>query len=259
MNVFLFGLELSGVAFPKRLCESTRMPKRLTPPQVPPQQYGATQEAFAHLEPLYGPVHWEPRYDAISELVFTILSQHTSDLNSEKAFQRLIDSFGSWEAVAQSDDRFIVDCIRIGGLAQIKAPRIKEVLNQIIELKGHLDLEFLNELPMAEAKSWLQALPGVGPKTAAIVLCFAFGMPAMPVDTHIHRVSQRLGLIGPKITADQAHDLLEELVNPEQVFPFHVYLITHGRQVCKAQRPLCEECVLLVRCPEGKKRTIVQG
>ena len=230
------------------------MPKRSvqTPGTTPPSL--AAQEVYARLEPHYGPLRWEPRYDGVSELVFTILSQHTSDLNSERAFQRLQEVFGSWETVAKGEEEAIAACIRVGGLAQIKAPRIKAVLNRVMDLRGTLDLDFLRELPLPEAKAWLMGLPGVGPKTAAIVLCFALGMPAMPVDTHIHRVSRRLGLIGPRTTAEQAHDLLEAMVAPEQVFPFHVYLITHGRQVCKAQRPLCEACILLDGCPTGRER-----
>ncbi len=214
----------------------------------------AAQKILERLASQYGPAIWQPRYDPVSELVFTILSQHTSDVNSEKAFHRLLDTFSSWEAVAQADGEAIADCIRIGGLAQIKAPRIKAILNRILELRGSLNLDFLRELSLADAKAWLLALPGVGPKTAAVTLCFALGMPAMPVDTHVHRVAKRLGLIDTKTTADQAHDLLEAMVAPEEVFPFHVYLITHGRRVCKAQRPLCEQCVLLEGCPTGRER-----
>ena len=214
----------------------------------------APQEILRRLGPAYGPQSWRPRYDPVSELVFTILSQHTSDLNSERAFQQLQDRFGSWEAVAEADPQAIAELIRMGGLAQVKAPRIKAVLNRVLELRSALDLDFLGELPLEEAKAWLLALPGVGRKTAAVVLCFALGMPAMAVDTHVHRVAKRLGLIGAKTTADQAHDLLEAMVAPEDVFAFHVYLITHGRQVCKAPRPLCDRCVLLDGCPTGRER-----
>ena len=139
------------------------------------------------------------------------------------------------------------------GLAKQKAPRIKNVLNQIREEIGSFDLTFLAEMPLEEAKAWLKRLNGIGPKTAAIILCFSLGMPAMPVDTHIFRVSKRLGLIGPKVNADKAHDILEPLVGPEDVFAFHMYLIQHGRQVCKAQRPLCDECALAWGCRERPK------
>ena len=197
----------------------------------------------------YGPVQWERRYDPASELVYTILSQHTSDINSERAFKNLMATFDSLEAIADAPDGEIESAIRAGGLARVKAPRIKTVLNQVFDEIGSYDLSFLGEMPMEEAKAWLKALPGVGPKTAAIILCFSLGMPAMPVDTHIYRVSKRLGLIGPKVTADQAHDILEPMVAPQEVFAFHMYLIRHGRQVCKAQNPQCGRCVLASRCP----------
>ena len=197
----------------------------------------------------YAPFPWEPRYDPISELVFTILSQHTSDLNSERAFKQLMETFGSFEEVAHGDTELIAQCINVGGLARIKAPRIRNVLQRVQELRGSLDLYFLKEMPLEEAKAWLRQLPGIGPKTAAIILCFAMGMPAMAVDTHIYRVAKRLGLIGPKTSYEQAHDILEQAVEPEQIYPFHVALITHGRRVCKAQRPLCRQCVLAHGCP----------
>jgi endonuclease-3 len=210
------------------------------------------QEAFRLLESEQGVARWEPRYDAISELLFTILSQHTSDLNALRAFENLRDTFdGAWEQVALADQNDIAKAIWIGGLSRVKAPRIKTVLKDIQDKCGNLDLSFLGEMPMSEAKSWLRELSGVGPKTAAIVLCFALGMPAMPVDTHIYRVSKRLGFISAKTTAEQAHDILEATVDPKQVFPFHVYLITHGRQVCKARRPICNECVLKEGCPSA--------
>ena len=201
----------------------------------------------------YGPFKWEPRYDPTSELVGTILSQHTSDVNSGRAFKNLLDRFKSFEAIAAADVEKIEEAIRPAGLFRIKAPRIKAVLNEILEDVGSLDLSFLREMPLDEAKAWLKKLNGIGPKTAAIVLCFAFGMPAMPVDTHIHRVSKRLGFIGPKVSADQAHDILESKVPPEDVFAFHMYLINHGRQVCKALRPRCDQCVLAWGCPSRDK------
>ena len=200
----------------------------------------------------YGPVEWGPRYDPASELVSTILSQHTSDVNSHRAFASLMDRFGSLDAVADAPADEIEESIRMGGLAKVKAPRIKEVLQRVREMVGNYDLSFLAEMPLPEAKAWLMDLPGIGPKTAAIILCFSLGMPAMPVDTHIYRVSKRLGLIGRKISAEAAHDILEPMVAAEDVFAFHVYLIQHGRAVCKAQRPRCERCVLASGCPSRR-------
>ena len=200
----------------------------------------------------YGPVEWVPRYDPASELVSTILSQHTSDVNSQRAFGSLMERFGSLDAVADASVEEIEEAIRMGGLAKVKAPRIKEVLQKVREMVGSYDLSFLAEMPLPEAKAWLMELPGIGPKTAAIILCFSLGMPAMPVDTHIYRVSKRLGLIGRKVSAEAAHDILEPMVAPGDVFAFHVYLIQHGRAVCKAQRPRCCRCVLASGCPSRR-------
>ena len=200
----------------------------------------------------YGPVEWVPRYDPASELVSTILSQHTSDVNSHRAFASLMDRFGSLDAVADAPVEEIEESIRMGGLARVKAPRIKEVLQRVKDMVGNYDLSFLAEMPLREAKAWLIDLPGIGPKTAAIILCFSLGLPAMPVDTHIYRVSKRLGLIGRRVSAEAAHDILEPMVAPEDVFAFHVYLIQHGRAVCKAQRPRCHRCVLASGCPSRR-------
>jgi endonuclease-3 len=211
----------------------------------------ASRQAFRVLEEEQGVARWEPRFDPVSELIYTILTQHTTDLNALKAYQSLLDALGSWEKVALADPKDIARAIWIGGLSRVKAPRIKAVLQAIQEECGDLDISFLKKMPLPEAKEWLKRLPGVGPKTAAIVLCFALGMPAMPVDTHIYRVAKRLGLIPPKATPEQAHDLLEAAIASEQVFAFHVYLITHGRRVCKALRPLCDGCVLKKGCPSA--------
>ena len=208
-----------------------------------------TSYVMEALAPEYGPIEWAPRYDPASELVYTILSQHTSDLNSGRAFDSLMAAFDSLEAIADAPVEAIEEAIRMGGLARQKAPRIKAVLQQVRQEVGSFDLSFLAEMPLDEAKAWLKRLNGIGPKTAAIILCFSLGLPAMPVDTHIFRVARRLGLIGPKVNADKAHDILEPMVRPEDVFPFHMYLIRHGRQVCKAQRPRCGQCVLAQRCP----------
>ena len=209
----------------------------------------APGDVITFLAAEYGPVEWRPRYDPISELVYTILSQHTSDVNSARAFENLMDTFGSLEAVAEAPVEEIEAAIRQGGLARTKAPRIKAALNQVASEVGSYDLSFLAEMPLDAAKAWLRRLPGIGPKTAAIILAFSLGLPAMPVDTHVHRVSMRLGLIGPRVTAEKAHDILETMVPPEDILAFHVYLIRHGRGVCKAQRPRCDGCTLSWGCP----------
>lgn len=221
-------------------------------PRLPDAPPLSADEVLTLLAAEYGPITWRPRYAPVSELVFTILSQHTSDVNAQRAFDALRARWGSWDAVVSANVAEVATVIRSGGLAQQKAPRIQQALREIGQLRGDYDLSFLQELPLAEAKAWLRSLPGVGPKTAAIVLCFALGMPAMPVDTHIYRVARRLGLVGPKVSTEAAHALLEAQVSPEEVFEFHVYLITHGRRVCKAPRPRCHLCVLSHRCPSSQ-------
>ena len=229
---------------PPKAASKPRRPRRARKPGVP------IPDAIRLLTQEYGPFANEPRLDPAHELTFTILSQHTSDRNSERAFRNLMNTFGSLEAVADAAVEDIEAAIAGGGLAKVKAPRIKTVLNKIMELNdGSLDLRFLAEMPMDEARAWLRQLPGIGPKSAGIILSFSLGMPAMAVDTHIYRVSKRLGIIGPKVSAEKAHEVLEAAMPPEDVYPFHAAFITHGRQVCKAQRPLCGACVVSYGCP----------
>ena len=205
-------------------------------------------EVLELLQKQQGVPTWFQRYDPVTELVFTILSQHTSDVNSERAGHILKATFPSWDEIADADPTEIEKAVRSAGLAKQKVPRIQETLKKVRELTGDYDLAFLKEMPLADAKAWLKALPGVGPKTAAIVLSFSLGLPAMAVDVHVFRVTGRLGLIGPKINVDKAHDVLEAFLPPDDIYGFHVALIAHGRQVCKALRPLCGECVLRDAC-----------
>ena len=202
---------------------------------------------------LYGPIEWITRRKPIDELVYTILSQHTSDVNSERAFANLMQTFRDFDSIADANEEDIEVAIRRGGLSKSKAPRIKVVLNDIRDELGSFDLSFLSEMPLWEAKKWLMRFNGIGPKTTAIILCFSFQMPAMPVDTHIFRVAKRLGLIAKKITAEKAHDLLERIVPPDEIFQFHMFLIRHGRDTCKARKPQCENCVLSDICPSFGK------
>jgi len=190
---------------------------------------------------------WQP-IDPLDELINTILSQNTNDLNRDRAYRALRSAFPTWEAVRDAPTKAVVAAIKPAGLANQKGPRIQKVLERITAERGELDIRFLADLPVPEAKAWLTSLDGVGPKTASIVLLFALGKPAFPVDTHIHRVTGRLGLIPPKTTADQAHEILEALVPPDWYHPFHLLVIQHGRKVCKAQRPLCEVCSLQKYC-----------
>jgi endonuclease-3 len=186
--------------------------------------------------------------DPTDSLIGTILSQHTADRNSGAAFRALKERYHSAHEVAQADVRELAEVIRPAGLANIKAARIQETLWALEARYGTVDLNFLKDLPMEKAREILLALPGVGPKTAACVLLFACDHPALPVDTHVHRVARRLGLIGPKVTAEKAHEELTRLVPHLSVYDFHVGLIRHGRRVCQALHPRCGECVLQAEC-----------
>lgn len=215
-------------------------------------------EIVARLDDAYGIPEWRPHGDAVSELVLTILSQNTSDANSGRAFARLLAAFPTWEAVAEAPLGPLVEAIRPGGLAPTKAPRIRAALRDIRKRTGSFELGFLGELPLDEAREWLRSIDGVGPKTAACVLLFALGRPAMPVDTHVFRVASRLGLIGERagkalMTAEKAHVLLDAAVLPEDFYAFHIGLIKHGRRTCAAQRPACPSCVLRDLCPSAAK------
>jgi endonuclease-3 len=210
-----------------------------------------TSQVLRLLRREYGPRQWQPGQDPLSSLIATVLSQNTSDVNSHRAFAALVNRFGSWDSVAAADASELAQTIRAGGLADIKARRIKSILHKIEEERGSLDLSFLNEFGLAEAKAWLRRLPGVGPKTAGCVLLFSLGRPAMPVDTHVYRVAKRLGLIDGRASVEKAHEILESLVLPKDVYEFHILLVEHGRRTCKAQRPRCSECALRGVCPSS--------
>jgi len=199
----------------------------------------------------HGDLPRRPRRDPLDELVLGVLSQNTSDVNSGRAFARLNDAFGDWQAVLAADRPRVEEAIRPGGLAPTKAARIQAMMADILERRGAFDVSFLADLPLEEAKSWLRSLPGVGPKTAAVALLFSLGRPAFPVDTHVHRVLRRLGLVPAKASAVQAQEMLEPRLATEDVYPFHMYLITHGRRTCLARRPRCPECHLRHRCPSA--------
>ena len=205
-------------------------------------------EVIRLLEQEYGPRQWKAYGDPVTVLIGTILSQNTSDVNSHRALHSLISSFASWEAVLAAPVKSVSYAIMSGGLAQIKAARIKQVLSQIKQEQGHIDLDSLYFATMPEAKEYLMHLPGVGLKTASCVLLFSLGKPCMPVDTHVFRVSKRLGLIDTGTSVARAHEWLQQRVPPGSVYQFHLHMIEHGRKVCHARRPLCGECVLRKIC-----------
>lgn len=185
----------------------------------------------------------------LEELIACILSQHTSDTNSHRAYRQLRERFPTWQEVIEAPVGEVEEAIRPGGLASSKAPRIQAVLRAIAEHNGgRIDLDFLNGMDTESARRYLLSLPGVGPKTAAIVLCFSLGRPVIPVDTHVFRVSWRLGFFDRKVGEAKAHDLLQNIVPEEDIYAFHVHLIRHGRTICKAQRPRCDQCPLADLC-----------
>lgn len=196
----------------------------------------------------YGYPQWRSPLPPLDELVSTILSQNTNDGNRDRAFAALRQRFPTWETVRDAEESQVVAAVRPAGLAQQKGPRIQAILRQITAERGSLDLDFLRKLPDEEAMSWLLRFKGVGRKTAAIVLQFSLGKPAFPVDTHIHRVSGRLGLRPPKMTADQSHTHLAQVFTPESYYPAHLNLIRLGREICLARLPACERCPLNDLC-----------
>jgi endonuclease III len=205
---------------------------------------------YVKLVATYGIPAWEPDGDALGELISTILSQHTSDVNSERAYHQLRATFPTWEQVRNAPVDEVVEAIRSGGLAQQKARRIQQILRILTERLGDapLTLDILNAMSLDESLAWLRELPGVGPKTAACVMLFALGKPAFPVDTHVFRITRRLGLLGPHETAESAHETLQELIPPAWRHTMHIDLIQHGRQICYARNPACFRCPISSDC-----------
>jgi endonuclease-3 len=197
---------------------------------------------------LYGYPEWRDPLPPMDELVCTILSQNTNDVNRDRGFNQLLARFDSWEDVRKADVDEIIDAIRVAGLANQKGKRIKQVLNQIYEERGDLDLTFLKDIPREEALAWLVKFKGVGPKTAAIVLQFSLDIPAFPVDTHVNRVTGRLGIRPEKMSVEQAHGYMESLLPPETYYSAHLNIIRFGRQICHARKPACDQCPLTDIC-----------
>ncbi len=205
----------------------------------------------------YGEPENEPDYNPLGGLVGTILSQHTSDINSGRAYEQLVQTFPTWEEVRDAPTNKVADAIRSGGLANIKAPRIQDALHTLTEWQQDQEgtkalSDFLSDelAKRSDEEAWhyLRSISGVGPKTAACVLMFNLNRAVMPVDVHVHRVSKRLGLIGPKVNADQAHLAFAKMTPSEWVYSLHVNLIRHGRQICHARRPECDKCPLYAEC-----------
>ena len=225
------------------------------------------------LAALYGRPTWQRRLDPTSELILTILTQNSADTNAEVAFESLRATYPGagevqahnpgagwggeglpdgvapdWAAIEFAPLPELVAAIWAGGLGNQKAPRIQATLRRIREERGDYSLEFLGDMTARDARDWLVSIDGVGKKTASVLLLFSFGLPLMPVDRHVERVASRVGLVGPKISADDAHDLFLGLLEPDQMYEAHVNLIQHGRKVCHAQRPDHAACPLVLRC-----------
>jgi endonuclease III len=215
---------------------------------VPPDP-ATVREIHRRLVRAHGPLDPPRRLDPLEELVVTILSQNTSDTNRDRAYQAMRARYPTWEALARARPRDLVRAIRVGGLANTKAPRILAVLREIREREGGFDLSWMRSVSDHEVEEYLTSLPGVGPKTTACVLAFSLDRPALPVDTHVHRVASRLGLLPPGASAKAAHGLLRDLVPAKLRVEFHVGLIRHGRTICKAGRPRCEQCPIQDICP----------
>ncbi|MEZ4768717.1 MAG: endonuclease III [Caldilineales bacterium] len=203
---------------------------------------------YERLQDEYGHPDWRPDYEPMDELVLTMLSANTSDVNSGRAFDRLKETYGDWQAVLDAPLDELTEVIRPAGLGPTKAPRIQSALQRILDERGAFDISFLADLPVDEGLAWLTSLDGVAHKTASIVLLFCFNKPAFPVDTHVQRVSQRLGLAGPKDSPEKVKALWESLAPGEWFYALHLNLIRHGREVCIARAPRCEICVLRDLC-----------
>jgi endonuclease-3 len=215
------------------------------------------REVYRRLMKAYGTPRWRNPLPPLDELISTILSQNTNDVNRDRAFQSLKQHFSSWEEVRDADPLQVIDAIRSAGLANQKGPRIQSILRAITEQRGELDLEFLRPLEPTEVQKWLLQFKGVGPKTAAIVMQFSLDMPAFPVDTHIYRVSGRLGLRASNINAEAAHKVLTDLFPPQTYYAAHLNLIRHGREVCHSRKPECDKCTLQDLC--SYYRVVVKG
>lgn len=202
----------------------------------------------------YGQPTWRNPLPPLDELVSTILSQNTNDTNRDRAYQSLRRKFPSWESVRDAKLESVIKAIYSAGLANQKGQRIQQILHEITEDRGSLELNFLAEMPIEDARQWLLKFKGVGPKTAAIVLCFALGRPAFPVDTHIFRVTRRIGLTPGNLTVEKAHSHLESLFPPETYYAVHLNLIRLGREICSPRKPACPRCPLRMLCMYARSK-----
>ena len=205
-------------------------------------------EIHQFLADKYGPPTWRPHLSPVGELISTILSQNTNDTNRDIAYDTLLERYPTWEEIRDAEEKKILPLIKTAGLANQKGPAIQNALRIITEERGQIELDFLKEMSSQKASEWLINLKGVGPKTAAIVLLFSLDMPAFPVDTHVYRITGRVGIRPEKMSAAKAHTYLAEQFEPETYYPVHLNIIRLGREVCKARQPLCQDCPLTRIC-----------
>ena len=216
---------------------------------------GRLDRVYRRLTDHYGRPRWTRSGTALDCLILTVLSQNTNDRNSLAGFRKLKERFGDWAEVEAAPWRRVASAIKVSGLSNVKSRRIKQILKRVRKERGAHSLEELKRWDPERAIEYLRDFPGIGPKTAACVLMFSFGKPVFPVDTHILRVSKRLALIPPKTSAEEAHHLLQSVTPDDRVYPLHLLLIRHGREICTARNPQCRPCVLLPTCPTGRERT----
>ena len=210
--------------------------------------------AYEALEKVYGRLEWHPGIDPMDELISCILSQSTSDINRDKGFHALKANFASWGEIADAPTDELITVIRPAGLANQKGPRIQSILQRIARERGAYNIDFLADLPLDEARSWLISFDAIGPKPAAIVLAFAFGRPSFPVDTQVHRVGQRIGFFPEGTSADKAHPMMEALFPVEWHYSGHIFIIQHGRDTCTARVAHCERCPITAYCDDFQAR-----
>ncbi|GAC1366558.1 MAG: endonuclease III [Herpetosiphon sp.] len=217
------------------------------------QMYELVVETYGHQPNI-------PRREPMHELISTILSQRTTSQNEARAYEQMWNHYGSWAAVASAPDEELQQLIAPSNYAEQKAPRIKQVLQRIMAERGSANIDFLQTEPLDQALLWLMSLPGVGPKTASLVLLFCFARPVLPVDTHVHRVSQRVGLIDRRVDPTAAHPLLLALFppDPQILYNFHIDTLRHGQRICTWSNPRCPACPLLPICDYGKQ-AVVKG
>ncbi len=228
--------------------DDARRPRRPPAPLAPSP--ATTREILRRLEDRLGPLEPPPQREPLDELVLTVLSQNTSDVNRDRAFQSLRARYPTWQEVAAAPAGELAASIKVGGLSNVKAPRLLSMLREIQEREGgRLDLSWMREAPAPRVGEYLRTLPGVGPKTAACVLAFSLGHPTVPVDTHVFRVARRLGFLDERANAEKAHAIMDELVPPSMRVRTHVGMIRLGRAICRAGRPSCELCPLQDLCP----------